>query len=158
MSNLEDDDIVRLRSAVVRISRLLDRQAGDHGITKTQWSILVTVAKRGPVGASELAEREGVNPTMLSRTLTKLEEAGLLRRTSDPDDRRVIRVEATPAGRRLQQEVSAERTKLLADRLRRIEEPELGRLLAALPALEALAADMATDLAAVQSRKVAVRA
>jgi DNA-binding MarR family transcriptional regulator len=145
VDNFQDDDIVRLRSAVVRISRLLDRQAGDHGITKTQWSILVTVAKRGPVGASELAEREGVNPTMLSRTLTKLEDAGLVRRTTDAGDRRVVRVEATPTGRRLQQKVSAERTRLLAERLARVAAPEAALILAALPALEALAADLARE-------------
>jgi DNA-binding MarR family transcriptional regulator len=143
VSEFDDDDVARLRSAVVRISRLLDRQAGDHGITKTQWSILVTVAKRGPVGASELAEREGVNPTMLSRTLTKLEDAGLVRRMTAPEDRRAVRVEATAAGRRLQQKVSAERTRLLADRLTGLDGPAALHLLAALPALEALAEDMA---------------
>jgi DNA-binding MarR family transcriptional regulator len=145
MTGSEDEEIVRLRGAVVRISRMLDRQASSHGITRTQWSILATVANRGPIGASELAEREGVNPTMLSRTLTKLEDQGLIRRTAGLEDRRAVRVEITPAGARLHRKVSGERARMLAERLDRIPTGQSKQLLAALPALEALAEEMARE-------------
>jgi DNA-binding MarR family transcriptional regulator len=145
MTDLHDDEIVRLRSAVVRISRLLDRQASNRGVTRTQWSILAAVAKRGPMGASELAEREGLNPTMLSRMLTKLEQEGLIRRTAAVDDRRAVRVEITGAGTKLHRKIGAERAKLLSERLERIPTSQSDQLLAALPALEALADEMARE-------------
>jgi DNA-binding MarR family transcriptional regulator len=145
MTDSDDEQIIRLRRVVARISRQLDREAGSRGITRTQWSILLTLAKHGPIGASELAEREGVNPTMLSRTLTKLEEEGLVRRTPGQEDRRAVRVEITPAGAKLHRKVSSERAKLLAERLDRLPPVQAKQLLAALPALEALADEMTQE-------------
>ena len=53
---------------------------------------------RGPIRMSDLAEFTGLNPTMLSRLIPKLEESGLIRRLFDDSDRRVCRVEATAKG------------------------------------------------------------
>ncbi len=138
MTDSDDEQLTRLRVAVVRMARLLDREAGNRGVTRTQWSVLATVARWGPIGASELAEREGVNPTMLSRTMTRLEEDGLIRRTAGELDRRAVRVEITAAGARLHRKVGVERARLLAERLDRLPPAQVKALLAALPALEAL--------------------
>ena len=60
--------------------------------------MLSTVIYRGPIGLKELAEVEGVNPTMLSRVVGKLEVAGLIERQVDADDRRAARVAVTATG------------------------------------------------------------
>lgn len=148
------EDVARLRVALARIARRLDRQTrGDRSLggrgpgdqdqsdalTRTQTSVLATVAMRGPLRISELADIEGVNPTMLSRIVGKLEDSGLLRRRTDPDDGRAALVETTTPGRDLHQRLRAERTRLLAERLAAMPDDASAVLLTALPALEALA-------------------
>ncbi|MCO1655260.1 MarR family winged helix-turn-helix transcriptional regulator [Pseudonocardia humida] len=133
------DDLARLRIALARIARALDRQTRGAELTRTQASALATIARLGPLRISELAEIEGVNPTMLSRIVGKLEDGGLLRRSQDPDDGRAARVEATAAGAAEAARLRTERTELLARHLASLPPDEAGRLLIALPALESLA-------------------
>jgi DNA-binding MarR family transcriptional regulator len=136
---LDADDVARLRIALARVARALDRQTRGHELTRTQASVLGTAARLGPLRITELAEIEGVNPTMLSRIVAKLEDAGLLHRSPDPDDRRAALVEPTAEGRALQQRLRDERTRLLAEHLAGLPEDHATGLLAALPAIEALA-------------------
>lgn len=137
------EDVTRLRIALGRVSRFLDRQSRGDRLTRTQASVLATVMRLGPIRISELAEIEGVNPTMLSRIVAKLEDAGLLRRLADPADGRAVRVEVTDAGRAEQLRLRAERTELLAARLAALPRERAAELLAALPALESLADELA---------------
>lgn len=138
-----DDDVSRMRVALGRIARHVDRHSAEEGLTRTQFSILSTVARRGPLGVRELAEIEGVNPTMLSRMLGKLETAGLIVRTADPDDKRAVNAAVTDSGGELFLRLRAQRTALFADRLSRLPEGHAETLLDALGALEALSEEMA---------------
>ena len=140
---MDAEDVARLRIALTRITRVLDRQSRGHILTGTQASVLATAARLGPVRITELAEIEGINPTMMSRIVGKLEDAGLLHRRADPDDRRAALVEPTTAGRELQRHVREERTRLLAERLGALPTDHADGVLAALPHLEALAAALA---------------
>ena len=136
----EDDDIARLRIALARISRHLDRHARGDTLTRTQTSVLATVLRLGPMRISELADVEGVNPTMLSRIVAKLEDAGLLQRRPDPGDGRAALVAITDEGQAVGLRLRTERTRLLSGRLATMPGTHADDLLAALPALEALAA------------------
>jgi len=133
------EDVTRLRIAVTRIARVLGRQSAGEGLTPTQLSVLGAVVRDGPIGLSELAAFEGINPTMLSRVVGKLDERGLIRRTADPGDRRAARVEATRAGGRLHAHSRERRTRLLESRLAELPPERLAELIGALGALEALA-------------------
>lgn len=143
-STLTDDEVTRLKVALARISRLVDRQVSGGGLTRTQLSVLGTVSRLGPLGASELAATEGLNPTMLSRVIGKLEADGLLARSPDPADRRAVLVQVTPAGEELHQRLRRERTRLFAAGLAALPADQADRLLLALPAIEALATQMRT--------------
>ena len=112
---IDGEDVARLRIALGRIARPLDRQSRGGELTRTQPSVLATVARLGPLRLSELAEIEGVNPTMLSRMVGKLEEAGLLHRPPSRT-RRAARVDHTD-GRRAAPAPAPERTQLFAERL-----------------------------------------
>ncbi|HEY2042074.1 MAG TPA: MarR family winged helix-turn-helix transcriptional regulator [Jatrophihabitans sp.] len=141
--HFESEDVARLRIALARIAKQADRQvSGDGSMTGTQLSVLGTVMKVGPVGATELADIEGLNPTMLSRIIGKLETAGLVTRSTDPDDRRAVQVTVTKAGAQLQERRRRERTALFAERLSRLDQSDVEALLAALPSIEALAKSM----------------
>jgi DNA-binding MarR family transcriptional regulator len=137
------ETIDRLRRVLTRISRRVDRQVSGGGLTSTQLSVLASVELRGPLGLSELADYEGVNPTMLSRVVGKLEELGLIQRQVDETDRRAVRVEVTKAGSDLRRQLLIERSALLADRLAILSKNDAATVLAAIPALEALATELA---------------
>src|SRR6059058_904640 len=94
-------DVVRLRQALTRLARRL--RAGDSavGLTPTQASLLATLARTGPTGLTDLARREGIHPTQLSRSVRSLESRGLVQRRVDTTDRRAASVEATPEGGRV---------------------------------------------------------
>lgn len=145
MAGFDAEDLARLRIVLARIARALDRQTRGDQLTRTQASALATIARRGPIRISELAEIEGVHPTMLSRVVGKLEAAGLLQRSADPADGRVAIVAATAAGIALHLRLRAERTDLLARHLAAIPRDQAARLLSALPALESLARHLVDD-------------
>jgi len=138
MTSVDREDVARLRTALGRTSRWLDRSSAEEGLTRTQLSVLGSTARLGPLGLGELAEIEGINPTMLSRIVGKLDDAGYLERLTDPADRRAARVQVTEVGMDLHLRIRAERTRLLAERLEALPTEQRNALLAAAPALEAL--------------------
>jgi len=136
---IDAEAVERLRVAIGRISRQLRPTRAGSGLTPSQISVLFTVARRGPLGLSELAEIEAVNPTMLSRIVAELSHQGLVLRQASAADRRAASVSATAEGRRLRERVHRERARALAQQLEQLGAAERERLLAALPALEELA-------------------
>jgi DNA-binding MarR family transcriptional regulator len=139
--SLDLDTAARLRMAIGRLSRRLRTTAAarDAGLAPTAISLLLTVARSGPVKLSELAEGEGINPTMVSRVVAGMVQEGLLKRSSDADDRRAAWVELTGAGRKLAHRMRRERTSAVDRALETLPEAERRRIEQALPALEALA-------------------
>ncbi len=136
---LDTDAVVRLRAVVGKLGRQLRPTRAGAGLTPTQISVLFTVARRGPLRLSELAEIEGLNPTMLSRVTAQLADDGLLRRAADPSDRRAAFVDASPQGRRLREKIHRERNELLSVELDSLSPSQRDSIVAALPGLEALA-------------------
>ncbi len=88
---------------------------------------------------AQLADEEGLNPTMLSRIVGKLSDDGLLERSSDVGDRRAAWVKATARGARLAERIRRERTDALNLALEKLTERERASIEHALPALEQLA-------------------
>jgi len=72
----------------------------SQGQTDARWSALYILAE-APKGLiqADLAERMGVQSPTLVRLLDALERQGLIRRTSEPGDRRAKRVVIEEAGR-----------------------------------------------------------
>ena len=139
---MDEDSVIRLRRTVLRLARQLNAASVGEGLTPTQASVLGIITRRGPLGLTELSEIEGLNPTMLSRVVGKLDSFGLIRRLRDPDDFRAARVEVTPEGRQAYQRIAAERAAILSERLAGLPPDQEAALVAALPALENLAEDL----------------
>jgi DNA-binding MarR family transcriptional regulator len=107
---------VRLRLAVTRLARRL-RQEGETTASPTQLAVLGTVERDGPLTLGELAAVERVQPPTITAAVGRLEARGLVRRRTDPVDRRVARVEVTRSGRRLLDESRSRKTAYLERRL-----------------------------------------
>src|SRR5271155_4926060 len=112
---MEEESVIRLRRVVLRLARQLNAASVGEGLTPTQASVLGIVTNRGPLGLTELTEIEGLNRTMLSRVVGKLDSFGLIRRLRDPDDFRAARVESTPDGERVWQRISSQRAAIISE-------------------------------------------
>lgn len=112
---MDTELVARLRAVIPRLARMLNETSTGADLTPTQYSVLSLVRVRGPVGLTELTELEGLNPTMLSRIVKALDEHGLIRRMQDPGDLRAARVEVTPEGARVHEQVRALRTQVMSD-------------------------------------------
>jgi DNA-binding MarR family transcriptional regulator len=108
-------------------------------LTPTRVAVLLYTVRNGPIRLSEVAEQEGLNPTLLSRTVAHLAQDGLISRTADQSDRRSAWLDATPAGRELAERIRAERTRAVEVALAELPSEDRDRIEAALPALEELA-------------------
>ena len=138
---LDVDTAARLRIAIGHLSRRLrpTAAAAAADLTPTRVSVLLSVVRTGPVRLSALADAESLNPTMLSRGISQLVDAGLLTRTCDDGDRRAAWVEATAAGRKLADRMRRERTDAVNNALEGLSPAERDLIERALPALEGLA-------------------
>ena len=136
---MDADSVIRLRRVVLGLARRLNAASVGEGLTPTQASVLGIVAYRGSLGLAELTELEGLNPTMLSRVVGKLDSFGLIRRLRDPEDFRAARVEVTPDGQQAWQRISAQRAEIISECVAALPAEQEAALVAALPALEDLA-------------------
>ncbi|HVC13605.1 MAG TPA: MarR family winged helix-turn-helix transcriptional regulator [Acidimicrobiales bacterium] len=91
-------------------------------VTLTQYRSLVLLASRGPQGIASLADSLGVTPPTASRLCDRLVRKGLVRRRTDRNDRRQVRVALTEAGRRLVDIVTDRRRREIAILLNAVPE------------------------------------
>jgi DNA-binding MarR family transcriptional regulator len=141
---LTEESATRLRGVVIRIARRLNASSTSEGLTPTQASVLGLIDARGPLGLTPLAELEGLNPTMLSRVVSMLTTAGLIVRTPDPSDLRALQVAVTPDGSRMHERIKTARARVVSDSAANLADEQVEALIAALPALEALAEQLAS--------------
>ena len=139
---MDSDSVIRLRRVVLRLARQLNAASREEGLTPTQASVLGIATVRGPLSLAEVTELEGINPTMLSRVIGKLDEYGLLKRLRDPDDFRAAWVEVTLKGRAVYERITAQRSTVISESVSGLPDGQQAALLAALPALENLAQDL----------------
>ena len=132
----------QLRLALGRLNRSLRLTHVAADLPSSQREILMAIARVKSLRLSELVSEEGLNPTMLSRIVAKLEAAELISRSTDPADARVIHVTATPKGLALRDTIRTERTDALLFALGRLTDEEQRTLLVATPVLETLVATL----------------
>lgn len=126
----------RLHSAAIHLLRRLRREDDASGLPAPQLSALSVIVFGGPVTLGQLAAAEQVRPPTITRLVAELEADGLVARETDPADRRVVRVSATPRGARLLHEGRARRVASLADSLRGLATKDRAALERAIPILE----------------------
>lgn len=132
----------RLRLAVMRLARRL-RQEADGDVTPSMLSALASVDRLGPVALGELAAVERVSAPTMTKIVGRLEEQGLVTRTTDAGDRRVVRVCLSDHGRAFLARNRRRKDAYLADRLAALTPDERATLEQALPLLERLMEDSA---------------
>ena len=121
-------------AALERLMGLFRSLTPPSGLSLTAAATLATLERSGPCRLTWLAIREGVTQPAMTQLIGRLQESGLVDRSADPADGRVVQVRLTGEGRAM---------------LARLSPDEQGALSAALPVMDALAnAQRAGPLAA----------
>jgi DNA-binding MarR family transcriptional regulator len=105
------------------------------GISMAQLHILYTLQRGGEMPMSRLAEVLHVSLSNATGLVDRIEERGFIERTRVPEDRRVVVIRVTDAGRRMLDEVDALSSDLLRsvfDRIGPTQVASVGRVFAAL--------------------------
>lgn len=80
---------------------LMTEALDPHGLTPSQWGVMVAIVREPGTDQRRVAERQGIDANSASRLIDELELLGLVRRVVSPIDRRSNQLELTAAGRRL---------------------------------------------------------
>ena len=118
----------------VRTSSTLQDAVDDllkpHGLSGTQYNVLRILRGAEPNGLcrNELRDRMLTRMPDMTRLLDRMEEAGLVARTRDADDRRMVFTRITKAGRKLVDELDGPMEQLHKDRLGHLSAAQLRTL------------------------------
>ncbi len=77
------------------LRKAFDRLAVGLGVTRAQWKVLFKLTRQPGLRQVELADMLDLEPITLCRIVDRLEEAGLVERARDPEDRRAWRLHVT---------------------------------------------------------------
>ena len=91
----------RMARIVKHLDKLSGRISARFGINVGEFKVLLKLDRHGAMTAGELADVLSLSSGATTNRLDGLEEAGYLTRTRDPEDRRSVLVDVTPAGRDL---------------------------------------------------------
>ena len=80
------------------LARAFDAALAEAGGSLPMWLVVLALKQERWRTQQELAREVGIQSSTLTRHLDNLEDAGLVLRTRDPADRRVMRIELTTAG------------------------------------------------------------
>lgn len=101
-----------------------------HRITSAQYNVLRILRGAGPAGLcrNELRDRLLTRMPDVTRLLDRMEEAGLVSRTRDSDDRRLVSTRITEAGRKLVNKLDSRVNDFHKRRLGHLTDKQLGQL------------------------------
>jgi DNA-binding MarR family transcriptional regulator len=74
---------------------------GQFGVTRREWRVIATLAVDGPMLSSQLAEALELDRARTSRALGRLDEMGLVTRTHQVGNARLVQVALAAKGRAL---------------------------------------------------------
>lgn len=85
-----------------------------NSMDRAAYLLLNRLDGQGPMGVKALAEGMGIDSSTVTRQVAPLVEAGLVKRTSHPEDGRAVVLALSPRGRARLDEVRASRRELMA--------------------------------------------
>jgi DNA-binding MarR family transcriptional regulator len=138
-----------LLAVVARINRLATQRA-RMPLGFAQARLLVTIEDQGATRISDLAALDHSSQPTMTTQVRRLEDAGLVSRTVDPDDARAVLIRITPKGVETLRQVRVDRAAAIDPYLARLDAAERETLSDAVRVLRRLLADAS---APTQSRK-----
>ncbi|HEX3155114.1 MAG TPA: MarR family transcriptional regulator [Candidatus Angelobacter sp.] len=126
----------RLHSTAIHLLRQVRVQDAASGLAPARLSALSVLVFGGAMSLNDLARAEQVRPPTMSRIVDALESASLIRRTTNPQDRRAVVLEATEKGKAILLQGRKRRVKFLAKHLSRLSKQERKQIDGAIKAIQ----------------------
>jgi len=131
-----------LLTVVARLNRLASQRI-RLPLPWAQARLLGTIEDRGAARISELAELDHCSQPTMTTQVRRLEGAGLVTRTPDPQDARAVRIRITPEGSAVLARVRADRAAVIDPFIETLSDSDRRVLTAAVGALQRLVDDLA---------------
>nr|WP_246587296.1 MarR family transcriptional regulator [Stakelama flava] len=121
VNNTHDPEILRgLHAAIIDLVEEINRPSRDERLVaeagipldRALFPLLASVARYGPIGVVEVADRTGRDHTTISRQMAKLEELGLIERRASAADKRIREATVSAKGRKMVAALNAARERL----------------------------------------------
>ena len=96
----QESVISQLLRASIGLQKALDRCFSGKGLTSQEAALLLHCAEANDVSAGKLAQAMGRDKGKITRLVDRLEADGLVRRTANPRDRRLLIIRPTVRGQR----------------------------------------------------------
>ena len=107
------------------LRKAFDRLAVGLGVTRAQWKVLFKLTRKPGLRQVELADLLELEPITLCRIVDRLEEAGLVERSRDPEDRRAWRLNVTPEAQPLIDKLQGVGAELVSEAFAGIDPEEI---------------------------------
>ena len=107
------------------LRKAFDRLAVGLGVTRAQWKVLFKLTRTPGLRQVELADMLDLEPITLCRIVDRLEEAGLVERVRDPEDRRAWRLHVTAQAQPLIEKLRAIGADLVGQAFENIDPAEV---------------------------------
>jgi DNA-binding MarR family transcriptional regulator len=107
------------------LRKAFDRLALGLGVTRAQWKVLFKLTRRPGLKQVELADLLDLEPITLCRIVDRLEEAGRVERTRDPEDRRAWKLHVTAQAQPLVDKLQAVGAELVGHAFSGIDPEEI---------------------------------
>jgi DNA-binding MarR family transcriptional regulator len=130
-ASLESEVFLNLMRTADALSRGIEEILKLAGLSHTQYNVLRILRGAGEQGlcCREVAERMITRDPDITRLLDRLERRGLLTRSRDSRDRRVITVRITAAGMKVLKNLEGPLTEYNRELLSHMDKPDLRKLL-----------------------------
>lgn len=96
-----------MKTTMKKVEKYMGNRFEEYGINLAQSFILFALLERDGLTLTEIGNRTGIENSSLTTMVDRLEREELVKRGPDPQDRRVIRLFITEAGRILAEKVLA---------------------------------------------------
>ncbi len=108
--------------------RVMQRCFSECGMFNGHPFMLFLIRREPGITPADIARRMEITPASATVSLKRMEAAGLLRRTADEADHRVVHLTLTPEGERLDDRCRAERDRVVETTFRNFTAEELALL------------------------------
>jgi DNA-binding MarR family transcriptional regulator len=139
------DELMTVNAAMRRVVRRRLREDAPSRLRPTQVELMVVVGRNPGISVAAAARELRLADNSVSTLVNQLLTAGMLRRETDPGDRRAVRLELTPAAQRHIADWRDRRARMVGARMADLSDDDRAAIGAALPALRRLVAGLQTE-------------
>lgn len=94
-----------MRRTFRAMTDVLEDKLASYKLSSSMWYFLRLLWERDGVSQRDLSQELGLTPATTVAAMDNLERRGLIRRSRDAEDRRIVNIYLTPAGELLKQEI-----------------------------------------------------